>query len=387
MSYKEKIGELLEGLDTRTKRHMSILIENTIKEMNNKPSALTEAASAGSTASGNIAVLNQVMLPVIRRVMPTVIANDIVGVQPMTGPVGQIHTLRFRYSNNVGNTVAGDEAMSPFDISRYYSGNQDPNNPAAAPTAALEGTGGPEMDLQLLKETVEAKTRKLQASWTFEADQDANTQHGISIEEEMISILSQEIAQEIDQEILYRLRALPSGPSATYDQANVSGTPNSVVDQHAALMVLINREANMIAKKTRRARANWLVASTDIITLFESASASAFVRTTEGTMDSPDNQKLVGKLNGNLRVYSDTYAQSGTPILLGLKGSDTEAAMFYCPYVPLLSSGVIIDPTTFQPKVSFLTRYGLVALTNKANTLGNAADYLSLIDVANLSFY
>jgi hypothetical protein len=150
---------LLEGLEGTKRDVMSSVLNNT-------KVALAESATAGATQAGNIATLNKVILPVIRRVMPTVIANEIIGVQPMTGPVGQIHTLRVRYADNAAGVTAGQEALSPFDIAKSYSG-ADGTAPAA--TAAMEGTAGNRMSIQVMKQTVEAKTRKLSARWTFES--------------------------------------------------------------------------------------------------------------------------------------------------------------------------------------------------------------------------
>ena len=177
---------LLEGLNGSKRSSMNVILENTRKY-------LKENASAGSTASGNIATLNRVILPVIRRVMPTVIANELVGVQPMTGPVGQIHTLRVRYAsaltdNSAAATsvAAGQEALSPFTIATAYSSSPAAANNAGttttnyqgASTAAMEGNGGKTVSVQILKQAVEAKTRKLQARWTFESAQDAQAMHG-----------------------------------------------------------------------------------------------------------------------------------------------------------------------------------------------------------------
>lgn len=389
--YKEV---LLDGLEGTKRSVMETVINNTASALTESaPGLLAEAATAGSTAAGNVATLNKVILPVIRRVMPTVIANEIIGVQPMTGPVGQIHTLRVRYAETVpaagGGVTAGDEALSPFEIARYYSGNQDVANPQAAPTASLEGTGGPRISIQILKEIVQARSRKLQATWTFEASQDAQAQQGIDIEAEIMAALAQEITAEIDQEILGSLRRLPGGATVTYNQATVSGTATFVGDEHAALAILMNQQANLIARRTRRGAGNWAVVSPTILTVLQSATTSAFARTTEGTFEAPTNTKLAGTLNGAMKVYVDAYAQDNTDILIGYKGSgEIDAAAFYCPYVPLMSSGVIMDPVSFQPVVSFMTRYGYVELNNQASSLGNAADYLGLIGVnaGNLVF-
>ena len=374
---------LLEGLQGTRRNNMGIMLENTRK-------SLTEAVTAGSTAAGQIATLNRVILPIIRRVMPTVIANEIVGVQPMTGPVAQIHTLRVRYADTVSATTAtdgataGDEALSPFRIATAYSGNASTSR--ADSTSALEGVPGNKINVQILKQVVEAKTRKLSARWTFEAAQDAQAMHGIDVEAEIMAALAQEITVEIDQEILASLRSL-SGQTYSFNQANVSGTATFVGDEHAALAVMINRAANLIAQRTRRGSANWAVVSPEVLTVLQSATTSAFARTTEGTFEAPTNTKFVGTLNGAMKIYVDSYAGTGADVLIGYKGtSEADAAAFYCPYVPLMSSGVILDPATFEPVVGFMTRYGYVELTNTASSLGNAADYLERIAVSGLTF-
>jgi hypothetical protein len=380
--WSETKDALLEGLQGNKRTVMATTLENTRKY-------LSESATAGATSAGNVATLNRVILPVIRRVMPTVIANELVGVQPMTGPVGQIHTLRVRYSDTFsgstgGSTTAGDEALSPFKIAEGYSG-VTPGKPAS--TAALEGVAGNKLSIQILKQTVEAKTRKLSARWTFEAAQDAQAQQGIDIEAEIMAALAQEITAEIDQEVLRSLATL-SSTVLTYDQAAVSGTATFVGDEHAALAVQINRAANLIAQRTRRGAGNWAVVSPTTLTLLQSATTSAFARTTEGTFEAPTNTKFVGTLNSAMKVYVNTYAETDN-VLVGYKGSsESDAAAFYCPYIPLMSSGVVLDPSTFEPVVSFMTRYGYVELTNTASSLGNAADYLATVAVesANLRF-
>ena len=369
---------LLEGLEGTKRDVMSSVLNNT-------KVALAESATAGATQAGNIATLNKVILPVIRRVMPTVIANEIIGVQPMTGPVGQIHTLRVRYADNAAGVTAGQEALSPFDIAKSYSGA---NGAAPAATAAMEGTAGNRMSIQVMKQTVEAKTRKLSARWTFEAAQDANAMHGLDVEAEIMAALAMEITAEIDQEVLGSLENLAT-TGATFDMTNTqfTGTPTFVGDRHAVLATLINQQANLVAQRTRRGAANWAVVSPAALTVLQSATTSAFARTTEGTFEAPTNTKFVGTLNGTMRVYVNTYANDAAPVLLGYKGQgEIDAAAFYCPYVPLMSSGVVVDPQSFEPVVSFMTRYGYVELTNTASSLGNAADYVSKIEVANLAF-
>jgi len=154
-NWNDTKSALLEGLQGHKKDTMSTVLENTQKY-------LAESASAGATGAGNVAALNKVILPVIRRVMPTVIANEIVGVQPMTGPVGQIHTLRVRYAETDQGVTAGEEALSPAKIARGYSGQDSANTDTAAATSTMEGFGGNKLSIQILKQTVEAKTRNYQ---------------------------------------------------------------------------------------------------------------------------------------------------------------------------------------------------------------------------------
>ena len=388
--WNETKDALLEGLSGSKRSSMSVILENTKKY-------LRENASSGSTVSGNVATLNRVILPVIRRVMPTVIANELVGVQPMTGPVGQIHTLRVRYAQSLTDNsaaatsvAAGSEALSPFTIATAYSTVPQATTTATGytgnNTATMEGTGGKQISVQILKQAVEAKTRKLQARWTFESAQDAQAMHGIDVEAEIMAALAQEITAEIDQEILLSLSTL-AATEFTYNQATVSGTATFVGDEHAALAVLINRTANLIAQRTRRGAGNWAVVSPATLTVLQSATTSAFARTTEGTFEAPTNTKFVGTLNSAMRVFVNSYASDTASVLVGYKGtSEADAAAFYCPYIPLMSSGVVLDPSTFEPVVSFMTRYGFVELTNTASSFGNAADYVGEIAVQNLSF-
>jgi hypothetical protein len=373
--WDETKDALLEGLKGTRRSTMGVILENTRKGL------LNENATAGSTSAGNIATLNRVILPVIRRVMPTVIANELVGVQPMTGPVGQIHTLRVRYAQSLTDNsaaatsvTAGEEALSPFKIAQAYSRTASAtgttNSYTGGDTAVLEGNGGKQISVQILRQAVEAKSRKLQARWTFEAAQDAQSQHGIDVEAEIMAALAQEITAEIDQEILLSLRTL-AATEFTYNQAAVSGTATYVGDEHAALAVLINRVANLIAQRTRRGAGNWAVVSSAALTVLQSATTT----------------KFVGTLNGAMRVFVDSYAPDTQAVLVGYKGSsETDAAAFYCPYIPLMSSGVVLDPSTFEPVVSFMTRYGYVELTNTASSFGNAADYVGEIAVQNLTF-
>jgi len=364
---------LMEGLSGQRQKTMDVVLENAKRQ-------LSEAATTGATGAGSVATLNKVMLPLIRRVMPSVIANELVGVQPMSGPVGQIHTLRVRYAETGGGATAGDEALSPFKLASSYAGSPDA-------TAVAEGTPGRKMSIQILKETVEAKTRRLSARWTFEAAQDAEAMHGVDVEAEIMQALAQEIVVEIDQEIIGSLRSLAGTGSNNLDFGSLSGQSVYVGDRHAALAIEINRSANRIAARTRRGAGNYVVVSPEALTILQSASTSTFARTTEGSFEAPTNTKFVGTLNGTIKVFVDNYAADGSDILVGYKGSsETDAPAFYCPYVPLMSTGPVMDPATFEPVVSFMTRYGYKELTNTASSLGNAADYVDAISLTNVVF-
>ena len=382
-------NKLKKGMVSDIKSASRRAITETVLE-NSRRAFLAEHATTGATTAANVAIINKVMMPLIKRIMPTVMAHELVGVQPLTGPSGTITTMRIRYATTspVGGAgiIAGQEALSPFLVGAWYSGNEDINNPGAADTAVLEGVGGNDINIEFVKEDVKAGSRKLKARFTLESMQDAQSKYGANVEQELTSALAQQIVVDIDQEILGKLKAIAGVAVATYDQNAISGVATSVVDEHAALAVMINRYSNEIARKIRKASANWSVVSHTVLSVLQSATASQFVRTTEGSFEAPTNNKYVGTLNNTLKVYVNTFA-SDDDILIGYKGSDEiDAAAYYCPYIPVMSSGTIIDPETFEHVMALTTRYGFFALTNPANSLGNAGDYLARIKVENLRF-
>lgn len=351
---------------------------------------LKETALSGTTAS-NIAIVNKVMMPLIKRVMPTVMAHDLVGVQPLTGPSGLISTMKVKYNSTSprdgSGIINGQEALSPFLVGAWYSGNENIAAPDAAETANLEGVAGNKMSMTIEKEVVEAKTRRLSADFSIEAFQDAQSQYGVNIEQELTNALGNEITVEIDQDILGKLSAIAGLPVDVFDQNKLSGVATSVVDEHAALAVMINRYSNAIAKKIKKSAANWAVVSNTILSVLQSAGASQFARTTEGTFEAPTNNKFVGTLNGQMKVYVNTYAADDADLLIGYKGStEVDACAYFCPYIPVQSTGVIINPETFMNTMGLMTRYGWKALTNPAVSFGNAADYLAKIAVRNIKF-
>jgi len=270
----------------------------------------------------------------------------------------------------------------------------------------IEGSGGRKMTMDVVSQAVEAGSRKLQAGWTIEAMQDLNSQHGLDLESEMTQALSAEIVQEIDQEIITDLLAL-AGTVDSFDGAGggVYGTagnytPGFVGDRLANLGVIINRVANEIARKTRRGAGNFIVVSPMIVSILQSAGKSVFAPAIEGAFKGPNNTMMVGTLNGTIKVYSYIWNQAGanidlsnaTPaavddcVLVGYKGGngETDSGYFYCPYIPLMSSGVVVNPVTFQPVVSLMTRYGKAVFNDATTSLGNSADYYGKINVVDL---
>jgi len=480
-NWSETKTTLLEGLSADKQAIIDPLLENQKSHM------LHETAAAGSTSAHDIAGFRKIMIPMIRRIIPGTIATELVGVQPMSGPVGLAYTLRYRYAESVAGTsaanplglpgaiTAGDEVFgngagsSGTPIRQWYSsaagngtgspaidsaaqvagasgladaasgvagidgtlasGSAWPSSLNAANTSAfgpytdalgqqvagslyggsgsyIEGSGGRKLTLDVVSQSVEAGSRKLQAGWTIEAMQDLNSQHGLDLESEMTRALSAEIVQEIDQEIITDLMAL-AGTVDAFDGAGAgtygfSGNyaPAYVGDRLANLGVVINRVANEIARKTRRGAGNYIVVSPMVVSVLQSAAKSVFAPAVEGSFKGPNNTMLVGTLNGTIKVYSYLWNQAGsgislgaTPaaavddtILVGYKGGngETDSGYFYCPYIPLMSSGVVVNPVTFQPVTSLMTRYGKAVFTNTETSLGNSADYYGKINVVNL---
>jgi len=406
-NWQEAKETLLEGLPESKKKILAPVLENTMQH-------LQETASAGTQTAGSIGNFQKIVIPMIRRIIPGTIATELVGVQPMSGPVGLVYSMRFLYAEAVTATAAAGsfDAGVNQDISvgtelwannsktkRFYS-SSDASAPAGGPaagtstgfasaTADYEAFGGRKMTLEVLKQTVTAGSRKLQATWTPESMQDLKASHGLDIEAEITASLSAAVVSEIDNELINDLVAL-AGTTESFDMAGTfTGVPNYVGDRHAVLGILINKVANEIARKTRRGQANWIVVSPLVVSVLQSAAKSVFAPAVAGSFEGPNNTKLVGTLNGSIKVYTYIYHDQGTePILLGFKGGSGEmdSGYFYCPYVPLMSSGVVVSPDTFNPHVSLATRYGKATFTNTGTSLGNSADYYGRISVANLSF-
>lgn len=415
-NWAELKGKLLEGLAPRQQKIVGALMENQ--------KALYETAPANAVVSADIATFQKIMIPMIRRIIPGTIGGELVGVQPMTGPTGLIYSLRFAFAEQVDapgtlhDIAPGDEAfIYNGKMKRFYSAanvgtagyppalTANTSDGFAAKTEDYEGYGGRSMRLSVLKQAVTVGTRKLQARWTMEAAQDMSATHGIDIESELTAALAAEIAHEIDNEILTDLLALAS-TTATYDFAAppTGFSPAYIGDRYAELGVLVNKMANEIGARTKRGPGNWLVGGHLITSILQSASKSVFAPAVSGTFDAPTGNRLVGTLNGAMKVYTynwglnDNYdilggansaaGSTGEDILIGYKGGNSEldAGYFYCPYIPLMSTGTVMDANTFMPAVSLSTRYGKATFTNAATSFGNSADYYARILVKNVSF-
>lgn len=394
---------LLEGVTDRKRSIVDQCLENTKQFMTEN----TNAAAIGNTFN--------TIIPMIRRVIPGTIATEIVGVQPMPGPVGQIFSLRYSYTDTITNPAnpayqiqAGDEVFGSSygggnsKMLSYYSGTAGANGLGSNDlTANKESQVGNELQLAILRQTATAGTRKLGARWTIEAMQDAQSQHRIDIESEITSALSATVVQEIDREIIDDLLQL-AGTVDTFDMnGTFTGTPNYIGDRHAVLGVMINKMANEIGRLTRMGTANWIVVSPAVVSVLQSASKSVFAPAVQGSFEGPSGTKLVGILNGSIKVYSYVWYGDGKyadfpavgtntsnfePILMGLKVSDSQAGYYYCPYIPLMATGPVVDPNTMNSVMSMMTRYAKVSFTNTTTSLGASSDWFGKLNVANLTF-
>ena len=414
--WQENKESLLDGMTGSKRAILSQLLENQ--------KTLTESMDTGTTASA-ISNFQKIVFPMLRRVIPGTIAMDLVGTQPMAGPVGLVYTQRWVFgkaadgNGDVSNDIsAGDEMFANNSkMKRFYSTSNVGTTgypPAlaattslgqAASTADYEGFGGRDIRMEILKKTITAGSRKLQARWTPEAAHDLAAQHNLNMENQITAALAAQIAHDIDNEILTDLLVL-AGTTATYDFSNpMPGfAPNYVGDRFAELGVLIDKMSQEIGAKTRMAPANWLVGSYFINSILRSASKSVFAPAVQGSFGDANGNKLVGTLNGHMKCYSYNWGLNdawsfasantnvatgadGEDILLGFKGaSEVETGYVYAPYTPVSSTGVVMDANTFTPAVSLSTRYAKAMFTSTADSLGNSADFYARIRVKNIRF-
>lgn len=335
----------------------------------------------------NLKGFDPVLIALVRRAMPNLIAYDICGVQPMSGPTGLIFAMRAKYTSQGGTEALFNEANTSFSGANL-AGTQTGTNPAGANSTnytlgggmtTLEGealgtsgnTAIPEMAFSIDKVTVTAVTRALKAEYTLEIAQDLKAVHGLDAETELANILSAEILAEINREVvrtIYKI-AVPGAQhnvttAGTFD-LDTDANGRWSVEKFKGLMFQIEREANAIAKATRRGRGNIMVTSSDVASALSMAGMLDNTPALQANNLNIDDTgpTFVGVLNGRYKVYVDPYlpAASQNYFVVGYKGSSPyDSGFFYCPYVPLQMVRAV-DPGSFQPKIGFKTRYGMVA--------------------------
>jgi hypothetical protein len=338
-------------------------------------------------------------MPLIRRTMPALVAMELVGNQPLNGPRGIVRTLRKRYSDDVednstdGNVIvnAGDEASgvnvfekySKLRVDGYYE-DTDNMNPFEQ-TVYLEGDRGKPVNLDVTTDTVETSSRKLSATYSLESADDLQALDGLDVEQELNSVLSTEVISQLDREIIDFLNDMPT-QIETVDFAESDGRFSG--ERLSAITIALDKFSGDIAKRTHKGGATWVLTSMGGFTALKNASNTNFVPANQFT---PANQQpetrsslYVGQL-GTMAVYIDVYAQSDY-FLLGYKGSDVDAPVIFCPYIPLSSSGLVTLPESGDQRLMLRHRSGLKAFTDPDVSLGDSPDYFARANLVNLEF-
>ena len=392
--------------DRHKKAVTAVVLENTekaIREERAQASFMTEAAPTNSTSAA--ANYDPVLISLVRRAMPNMMAYDLAGVQPMTGPTGLIFAMKSLYKTTGGGATSGDEALFNEALTGF-SGDSNGTNGSAGPsglsgvtdsnsdstinddrvtdifgggmsTANAEGLGSTgaapasafrEMGFSIEKATVTAKSRALKAEYSLELAQDLKAIHGLDAETELANILSTEILAEINREIIRTINSQAKTGALTANTAtngifNVQTDADGrwSVEKFKGLIVQLEREANVIAKETRRGKGNIMVCSSDVATALSASGMLDYAPAMSTSLNVDDTgNTFAGTLNGRMRVYIDPYA-SVDYITVGYKGTNPyDAGIFYCPYVPLTMVRAVGEDT-FQPKIGFKTRYGMVS--------------------------
>ena len=368
----------------------AVLLENQEREMRRGHEAmgeLNEAAPANAVGSygdtGGFAKFDPVLISLVRRAMPQLIAYDVAGVQPMTQPTGLIFAMKSRYSTQGGTEALFNEADTDFSGTGTHAGstwNPSSNTTGTGlSTSAGErlGQGGSgdgsfgAMAFSIEKRSVTAKTRALKAEYSIELAQDMKSVHGLDAEGELSNILSTEILSEINREVIRTIyttaktgAAVGTTTAGTFDLDTDSNGRWSV-EKFKGLLFQIEREANAIAQQTRRGRGNFIICSSDVASALAMAGVLDYAPALNTSLNVDEaSTTFAGVLNGKYKVYVDPYtANQGTSqfFVMGYKGTSAfDAGLFYCPYVPLQMVRAV-DPNSFQPKIGFKTRYGLVA--------------------------
>lgn len=394
----------------------AVLLENQEREMAKQAEALFEAAPTNSgggglaqghagAATGDVAGYDPVLISLVRRAMPQLIAYDIAGVQPMTQPTGLIFAMKARYGSQGGTEALYNEADTDFAGTGTHTGV----NPNASSTGTGMTTANAEdlgagvtfnqMAFTIERTSVTAQTRALKAEYSVELAQDLKAVHGLDAEGELSNILSSEILAEINREVVRKV--VTQAAQGAKQGTNAAGTFDLDVDSNGrwsvekfkGLMFQVEREANAIAHSTRRGRGNFILCSSDVASALAMAGVLDYAPALNNSLNVDDSSTtFAGVLNGKYKVYIDPYtiaagnSDAGNAeqyMVVGYKGSSPfDAGMFYCPYVPLQMVRAV-DPATFQPKIGFKTRYGLV--DNPFVTLDNVGNYYyRRVKVANI---
>jgi hypothetical protein len=408
--------DLPEIKDAYKKHVTSVLLENQERALMEEKQALWEAVPANamgagfsgqvnSPANANLAGYDPILISLVRRAMPNLMAYDVCGVQPMTGPTGLIFAMKSNYSTQGGTEALFNEADTDFAGSSITA--HAGTNPVASPyttgvgiaTGDAEKLGDTyafgEMAFSIEKTTVSAKTRGLKAQYTVELAQDLKAVHGLDAEGELANILSQEILFEINREVIRTIynaaqAGAQTGATTTYGTFDLDTDANGrwSVERFKGLLFQIERDCNSIAQTTRRGKGNILIVSADVASALSMAGILDYTPALSTALNVDDTgNTFAGVLNGKIKVYVDPYSANLNTAsqfyVAGYKGtSPYDAGMFYCPYVPLQMVRAV-DPATFQPKIGFKTRYGLVtnpftSLTTDTNT------YYRRVKVTNL---
>jgi hypothetical protein len=407
--------------DQYRKEVTAVLLENQEREMAKQREALFEAAPANAVGSygdtGGFAKFDPVLISLVRRAMPQMIAYDVCGVQPMTQPTGLIFAMKSRYSTQGGTEALFNEADTDFAGTGTHSGVYDfggsETTGTGLATSAGErlGQGGTgdgsfgQMAFSIEKTSVTAKTRALKAEYSVELAQDMKSVHGLDAEGELSNILSTEILAEINREVIRTIyktakagAAVGTATAGTFD-LDVDSNGRWSVEKFKGLMFQIEREANAIGQQTRRGRGNVIITSADVASALAMAGVLDYTPAIQGNsaLNIDDTSTtFAGVLNGKYKVYVDPYTANVSAtqfFVVGYKGASAfDAGLFYCPYVPLQMVRAV-DPNSFQPKIGFKTRYGLVAnpfvnlddgTSGEDNLTANANYYYRRVKVTNL---
>lgn len=379
-------SDLPEIKDSYKRAVTSVILENQEKALKEDAAFLNEAAPVGNTSVASN--WDPILISLVRRSMPNLIAYDICAVQPMTGPTGLIFAMKARFNSKGGDEALFNEADSDFSGTGTHSASPNDNpavlndSPAgtyttgtADTTANMEAQGDTttnafaQMAFTIDKATVTAKTRALKAEYTMELAQDLKAIHGLDAETELSNILSSEILAEINREVVRSIyRAAKPGAQTNTTNSGIFDLDTDSngrwsVEKFKGLMFQIERDANVIAQQTRRGKGNIIMCSSDVASALQMAGQLDYAPALNNNLQVDDaGNTFAGVLNGRYRVYIDPYAANAAAkqfFVVGYKGSSPyDAGVFYCPYVPLQMVRAVGE-NTFQPKIGFKTRYGL----------------------------